>query len=126
MHHAIKVLYVEDNPDNRLLVRRVLQAEGFTIAEATTAREAHDVLETYKPDIILMDISMPDVDGFTLTAQLKKRGDLNGVPIVALTANVMRGDRERSLDAGCDGYIQKPINVDGFVDQILQFLPAQE
>lgn len=118
----LTVLYVEDNPDNRLLVHRVLQAEGFHILEAGSAGQALDVLSKERPDLILMDINMPDVDGYTLTARLKKRPDLAGVPIVALTANVMRGDRERTLDAGCDGYIQKPIDVDRLPEQVFGFL----
>ena len=122
MDHNAKILYVEDNPDNRLLVRRVLQAEGHTLIEAANALEAEQLLEYLRPDLILMDISMPDVDGYTLTAQLKKMPKLSGVPIVAITANVMRGDRERTLEAGCDGYIQKPVDVDALPKQIDQFL----
>jgi two-component system, cell cycle response regulator DivK len=81
-----------------------------------------EMLETVRPDLILMDINMPDIDGYTLTTQLKARPDLASVPIVALTANVMRGDRERTLEAGCDGYIQKPIDIDTIGAQVLSFL----
>jgi two-component system cell cycle response regulator DivK len=69
-----------------------------------------------------MDINLPEVDGYTLTAMLKSRPDLNGVPIIALTANVMRGDRERTLEAGCDGYIQKPVDIDILPQQIHNYL----
>lgn len=116
------ILYVEDNPGNRLLVHRVLEAEGFRILEADCARQALEVLSVEHPDLILMDINMPDIDGYTLTAQLKQRPELRDVPIVALTANVMRGDRERSLNAGCDGYIQKPIDIDELPKQITGYL----
>jgi len=116
------VLYVEDNKDNRTLVRRVLMAEGYNVLEAANATEAMKTLEEIIPDLILMDINMPDVDGFTLTAQIKIKPDFENVPIVALTANVMRGDREKSLDAGCDGYIQKPIDIDAIGNQIKHYL----
>lgn len=116
------IFYVEDDPNNRTLVRRILLAEDFIVIEAPTATEALQKLETLRPDLILMDINMPEVDGFTLTAELKKRPHLKSVPIIALTANVMRGDRERTLDAGCDGYLQKPIDVDALPRQILDFI----
>lgn len=116
------VLYVEDNPDNRLLVRRILQADGFDVLEASSAAEALELLNRQTPDLILMDINMPDLDGYTLTTRLKQDPDFNRVPIVALTANVMKGDRERSLEAGCDGYIQKPIDVDRLPSQVSSFL----
>ncbi len=116
------ILYVEDNPDNRLLVRRILMAEGFTIIEAQNAYEALAKVKSTSPDLILMDINLPEMDGYTLTARLKALPQLTGVPIIALTANVMRGDRERTLEAGCDGYIQKPIDVDTLPVQINRFL----
>lgn len=116
------ILYVEDNPENRLLVRRILQAEGFTIVEAANAARALDEIQKQHPDLILMDINMPDVDGYTLTSRLKTIPGLETVPIIALTANVMKGDRERTLEAGCDGYIQKPIDVDSLPQQIHRFL----
>ncbi len=116
------VLYVEDNADNRLLVRRILQAEGFAVMEAGNAQEALEAIQHRTPDLILMDISMPDIDGYTLTRRLKNMPALEHVPILALTAHVMKGDRERSLEAGCDGYIQKPINVDKLAEQIRDYL----
>ena len=116
------ILYVEDNPENRLLIRRVLEAEGYTVAEAENAAQALAFIQEHTPALILMDINMPDVDGYTLTAQLKTYPHLVDVPIIALTANVMRGDRERTLAAGCDGYIQKPIDVDGLPAEIQKYL----
>jgi two-component system cell cycle response regulator DivK len=116
------ILYVEDNPDNRLLVRRILLSEGFHVLEAGNASQAMEILSAQRPDLILMDINMPDMDGYTLTSRLKCMPELEMVPIVALTANVMRGDRERTLEAGCDGYIQKPIDVDGLPVEISRFL----
>jgi two-component system cell cycle response regulator DivK len=122
MHNDATVLYVEDNYENRVLIRRILQAEGYQVLEAETALEALSTVQNQTPDLILVDINLPEIDGYSLTAQLKNLPNLNGIPVVALTANVMRGDRERSLQAGCDGYIQKPVDVDDFPDQIAHFL----
>lgn len=122
MPATASILYVEDNPDNRLLVRRILQAEGYQVVEAQTAAGALDAIHSRRPDLILMDINMPDMDGYTLTSRLKATPELCTIPIVALTANVMKGDKERSLEAGCDGYIQKPIDVDNLPVQIDHYL----
>lgn len=116
------IFHVEDNSDNRLLVRRLLQAYGYQVVDAENAEKAIEALKSTRPDLILMDINMPGVDGYSLTSQIKSLPDLANVPIIAVTANVMKGDRERTLQAGCDGYIEKPIDVDRFVDQIENFL----
>ncbi len=116
------VLHIEDNSDNRLLVRRLLQAYGYQVIDAEDATRAREILKVQRPDLILMDINMPDVDGYTLTNELKSMPSLISVPIVAITANVMKGDRERTLSAGCDGYIEKPIDVDRFIEQVERFL----
>lgn len=116
------ILYIEDNADNRTLVRRILNASEYECAEATNARDALMLLETVRPNLILMDINMPDMDGYTLTAKIKSMPGFERIPILAITANVMRGDREKSLEAGCDGYIQKPLDVDQLVNEIEKFL----
>ena len=116
------ILYIEDNVDNRTLIRRILTAEGYDLKEAGNAVEALQTLNILHPDLILMDINMPDVDGYTLTTQIRAMPGFESVPIVALTANVTRGDRERSLEAGCDGYIQKPIDIDLLPQQIERYL----
>jgi two-component system, cell cycle response regulator DivK len=116
------VLHVEDNPDNRMLIRRLLQAFGYDVIDAENATRAREILKNNRPDLILMDINMPDIDGYTLTNELKAMPNLMGVPVVAITANVMKGDRERTLSAGCDGYIEKPIDVDRFIEQVERFL----
>jgi two-component system cell cycle response regulator DivK len=116
------ILYVEDNPDNRSLIRRVLEAEGYSVVEAINAAQALEKLEKSEIDLVLMDINMPDMDGYTLTAKIKSINKFSKTPIVAVTANVMRGDREKSLGAGCDGYIQKPIDIDTLSQQIERFL----
>ena len=116
------ILYVEDNADNRLLVRRILTAENYKLLEAMNAVQAINLLETTTPDLILMDINMPDMDGYTLTTRIRTMPGLERVPILALTANVMRGDKEKTLEAGCDGYIQKPLDVDQLIREIEKFL----
>jgi two-component system cell cycle response regulator DivK len=122
VEQAKTILYVEDSQDNRTLVRRVLQSEGFQVLEAEDASHAMLVLDDQRPDLILMDINLPEVDGYSLTTHLKLRPELKSIPIIALTANVMKGDRERSLEAGCDGYIQKPVNVDTLAEQIDSYI----
>ena len=116
------ILYVEDNPENRMLVRRILLSEGYSLLEARDADEALNVLSEKRPDLILMDINMPGVDGYTLTSHIKSMPGFAKVPILAITANVMRGDREKTLQAGCDGYIQKPIDIDQLTREIERFL----
>ena len=116
------ILYVEDNPENRMLVRRVLLAEKYALVEASSAQETFEIRKTRRPDLILMDINMPDMDGYTLTAQIKAMDGFGKVPILAITANVMRGDREKTIEAGCDGYIQKPIDIDQLVREVEKFL----
>ncbi len=116
------VLYIEDNADNRLLVKRVLLSEGYLLLEAKNAQEALNILNSALPDLILMDINMPDMDGYTLTAKIKSLPGFERTPIVALTANVMRGDKEKTLEAGCDGYIQKPLDIDQLTREIERFI----
>ena len=118
---SVMVLYVEDNYDNRVLIRRVLESEGYKMCEASTADGAFEQLEAHNPDIILMDINMPEMDGYTLTAKIKEVSKYKDIPVIAVTANVMRGDKERSLKAGCDGYIQKPIDIDTLTEQIERY-----
>jgi two-component system cell cycle response regulator DivK len=116
------ILYVEDDPLNRILIQRVLNAEGYEITFAENATAALDHLAEKAYGLILMDINLPDIDGYSLTSQLKQNPKYKNTQIIALTANVMKGDRERSLESGCDGYIQKPIDVDALPDQIRVFL----
>ena len=116
------ILHVEDNFENRILVRRLLLSEGYRILEAENAGKALELLKTNRPDLILMDINMPDMDGYTLTNEIKMLPNTRGIPVVAITANVMKGDREKTLSAGCDGYIEKPIDVDNFLTQVAHFL----
>ena len=116
------VLHIEDNFDNRILVRRLLQSGSYNVIEAENARQAIAALYKYVPDLILMDINIPGVDGYTLTTKLKSISSVKKIPIVAITANAMRGDREKSYLAGCDGYIEKPIDIDNFLFIIANYI----
>lgn len=116
------ILYVEDNPDNRMLVRRILLSEDYGLIEAQNAAQALDLLKDAHPDLILMDINMPDMDGYTLTSRIKSMPGFEHIPIIALTANVMRGDKEKTIEAGCDGYIQKPLDIDQLLREVERFL----
>ncbi len=117
-----RILYIEDDFNNRMLVRRILMVEGIEVTEAENAVLGIEMAKKDPPDLILMDISMPEMDGLTATAKIRELPETAHIPIVALTANVMEGDRERSLNAGCNGYIGKPIDVDTFADQVIQFI----
>ncbi len=116
-----RILYIEDNPENRLLMRRVLMAEGYIVEEASDGNAGLQKASESPPDLILMDINLPEIDGYEVTARLKQLPNMAGVPIIAVTANVMKGDREKTLAAGCDGYIQKPIDIDLLPSQIESF-----
>lgn len=122
---ASVILYVEDNHANRELVKRILEVEGYTVLEAVDGQQGLDIAAAQKPDLILMDINLPEMDGYAVTAKLREMEGLNTTPIIALTANVMRGDREKSLNAGCDGYIRKPINIDELPEQVAHFLETK-
>jgi len=115
------ILHIEDNADNRLLVRRLLLAEGYEVVEAENGEKALTVLQNLHPDLILMDINMPDMDGYTLTGKIRENQVLAAIPVIAITANVMKGDRERTLQAGCDAYIDKPIDIDRFYEQVARY-----
>jgi signal transduction histidine kinase len=121
-----KILYVEDNPASQRLVQRVLAAEGFDVAVADDGISALEVARREKPDLILMDINIGGLDGYEVTTRLRTIAGLEDVPIVALTAATLNGDRERALVAGCNGYIPKPIDVDKFSDQVRGYLVGME
>ncbi|MBN1483341.1 MAG: response regulator [Chloroflexia bacterium] len=121
-----KILYVEDSPESRLLVRRILEAGGYEIVEAEDGLAAIRLAQQELPDLILMDMHIPGMDGFEVTTRLRSIRALERVPIVALTASaVLDGDRERTLVAGCDGYLQKPVDVDRLPRQIEEFIAGK-
>ncbi|HOT90675.1 MAG TPA: response regulator [Anaerolineae bacterium] len=119
-----KILYIEDNPGNRMLVRRILLVEDYEVLEAEDGPKGIELAIREKPDLILMDMNLPDLDGYELTKRMRAIPELSGIPIIAMTANVMQGDREKTLAAGCNGYIPKPIDVDELPHQIARFLKA--
>jgi CheY-like chemotaxis protein len=117
-----QILVVDDNPINLKLASDVLEFEGYDILKAMNAEEAQAVLATTLPDLILMDIALPGMDGLTFTRKLKADARTSGICIVALTAFAMIGDDQKALDAGFDGYITKPINTRAFPGQVVELL----
>jgi CheY-like chemotaxis protein len=122
---AQKILVVEDNDMNMQLVEYLLEEGGYEIAKASSGEEAlaiaHDRAAA-APDLILMDIHLPGMDGLSVVRAMKADDRMANVPILALTAHAMRGDKDRFLEAGCDGYISKPIDVKTFLTSIEQYL----
>jgi len=121
-----KILYIEDNEQNMYLVTFILEKHGYEICAATDGQEGIDLAARIMPDLILLDIQLPCMDGYTVARQLRTNPDLAATPIVAVTSYAMAGDRDKALAAGCNGYIEKPINPDTFVLQIEQHLPKRE
>jgi two-component system, cell cycle response regulator DivK len=115
------ILIVEDNDKNLKLARDLLQNDGFRTLEAETAAGAIALAEQHVPDLILMDIQLPDMDGVTALGRLREMGTTTSIPVVALTAFAMAGDRERLLAAGFDGYLAKPIDIHNFSDSVRQY-----
>jgi two-component system, cell cycle response regulator DivK len=115
------ILIVEDNEKNLKLVRDILQFKGFRTIEATRALDGIALAGQHQPHLILMDIQLPDVDGITALGQLRADPATGGIPVVAMTAFAMRGDQERMLAAGFDGYLVKPIDVRAFPEQVRAF-----
>ncbi len=117
-----KVLVVEDNLMNMRLTEHILKAEGYVTLKADSVGGALKQIKNDTPDLILMDIRLPDVDGITAIRMLKTNPQTRNIPIIALTACAMKGDREKILEMGCDGYISKPINVRGFIATLRKYL----
>ena len=117
-----KILVVEDNQDSRELVVKVLKNKGYQMIEAADGEEALEKAMAEKPSLILMDISIPKLDGYEVTKRLKSQEEFREIPIVALTAHAMKGDREKFISVGFEGYISKPINVHEFPEQIRAYL----
>jgi len=106
---ATKILYIEDNPLNMRLIRKLLKSFGYDMVEAIDGLRGIQMVEAELPYLILVDINLPDIDGLEVTRRLKANPAYAHIPIIALTANAMHGDREMCLEAGCDGYIAKPV-----------------
>ncbi len=117
-----RILYVEDNYHNKRLVRKILTAKGYTILEADDGHKGVELALAEKPDLILMDINIPGMDGIEATRLIKSFRETSHIPIIALTANAMRGDRERFLEAGCDNYLPKPISTSDLLKVVRDYL----
>ena len=113
-----KILIVEDNEVNRRLAEFLLRSQGYQVREASTAREALDMLKTERPNLIVMDIQLPDMDGLEATKRIKEQPETADIPVLAVTSYAMKGDRENALAAGCVGYISKPIDKVAFIQEI--------
>lgn len=113
-----KILVVEDNPMNMELASDILEAQGYEVLQASAGRQALEIARNQRPDLILMDIRLPELDGLEITRLLKADESTRDIVVVALTAHAMRGDEERAQAAGCSGYIPKPINTREFIKVI--------
>lgn len=120
------ILYIEDNPDNMMLVKRALEARGYTLFEAETGLKGVTVAEANDLDLILLDINLPDIDGYEVARRLRgsTKHALAYTPIIAITANALKGDAEKALAAGCDVYMSKPINIRELWARVEAFVPA--
>lgn len=118
------VLVIEDNEQNMYLMRFLLEKHGFRVADAQSGKQGLDLAEQLRPDLILLDIQLPGMDGYSVARELRKREGLQRTPIIAVTSYAMVGDRDKALSSGATDYIEKPINPDTFVAQISKHLPA--
>ncbi len=121
----IRILYIEDNEQNLYLVKFILEKHGYEVDVALDGQEGIEKAAALLPDLILLDIQLPHMDGYAVARQLRNNADLALIPIVAVTSYAMQGDREKALAAGCNGYIEKPINPDTFMQQVEQHLPPR-
>ena len=122
MTRTSKILVVEDNDNNRDMLTRRLQRKGFTVVAAVDGEEAQAVARAESPDLILMDMSLPVMDGWEATRRLKADPATKAIPVIALTAHAMAGDRDKALEAGCDDYDTKPIDLPRLLEKIEQLL----
>ena len=120
------ILLIEDNEQNRYLVTYLLEHAGFRVVSAVTGPEGLELAKKLSPSVILLDIQLPGMDGYQVARSLRELPEINGVPIVAVTSYAMAGDREKALDSGCSGYIEKPIDAENFVSQIFEFIRPRE
>lgn len=117
-----KVLVIEDNEQNLYLVTFILEKHGYDVFQARDGRVGIELAQECEPDLILLDIQIPVMNGYDVARALRKQDSLNEIPIVAVTSYAMIGDREQALEAGCTGYIEKPINPETFIDEVEQHL----
>lgn len=118
------VLYIEDNPDNKTLVQRALESKGYTLVWAAKGEEGLAQAAAIRPGVILLDINLPDIDGYEVARRLKSDPELEMIPIIAITANALKGDAEKALAAGCDFYMSKPIQIRELWTRVMDVLPG--
>jgi two-component system, cell cycle response regulator DivK len=118
------ILVIEDNSDNLNLVRFLLENAGYDVMAAANGLTGLEIANTLHVDLVLLDLTLPEVDGWTLAQMLKSDPATAAIPLVAITAHTLPGDRKRALSAGCDGYISKPLNIPQFIEQIQTILQA--
>lgn len=119
-----KILVIEDNEQNMYLTTFILEKHHFQVLQANNGIDGIEIASRQQPDLILLDIQLPVMDGYTVARELRKNPLSAGIPIVAITSYAMPGDREQALQAGCTGYIEKPINPETFINEVKQYLPA--
>ena len=117
-----RILVIEDNVRNRYLISFILKGDGFEVIEAITGEDGVEMALKERPDVVLMDIQLPGIDGYEATRRIRALPEGKDVPIIALTSYAMTGDREKALAAGCTGYIEKPLNPDTILDEIRSFM----
>lgn len=120
-----KILYIEDNEQNMYLVTFLLEKHGYQVCSAMDGQQGIDLAAVERPDLILLDIQLPRMDGYAVARNLRSNADLAATPIVAVTSYAIAGDRDKAIAAGCNGYIEKPINPDIFIKQVEEHLPQQ-
>jgi CheY-like chemotaxis protein len=121
-----KVLIIEDNEQNMYMLSYLLESENYEIFQAFSGTSGIIVAKNNKPDIILLDIQLPGMDGYAVAAKLKEDEELRSIPIIAVTSYAMPGDREKTIESGAIGYIEKPINPDTFISQMTSFLQSEK
>ena len=122
------ILYIEDNPDNMRLVQRALESRGYRLLQARNGLTGVQMAESQAVDLILLDINLPDIDGYEVARRLRasSKRELSSTPIIAVTANALKGDAEKALKAGCDVYMSKPLNLRELWAQVEAFIPAPQ
>lgn len=118
------ILCIEDHPDNMMLVRRIFRADSFNLIEAKTGSQGLNIAESQELDLILLDINLPDIDGYEIARRLRAstKSVLANIPIIAVTANALKGDSQKALDAGCDVHMTKPINIVELLEKVEKFV----
>lgn len=121
-----RILIIEDNENNCYLLSFILEKAGHAVFSASDGLGGIAAAESRRPDLVLLDMQLPGMNGYEVAAELRRRPQMAAIPIVAVTSSAMAGDRERILSAGCDGYLEKPIDPDSFLETVLSYLPEHK